>query len=64
MLADARSGDIHQPMHASDLFSKHFPTGNAAGSMGYVMDPVSKSPITLHILWDSNVLSRPDGGGG
>jgi len=52
-------GDIHQPMHVSDLFSKQFPTGNMAGSMGYVMDPVSKTPITLHILWDSNVLRVP-----
>ena len=52
-------GDIHQPMHVSDLFSKQFPTGNAAGSMGYVMDPVTNTPITLHILWDSNVLRVP-----
>ncbi|MEJ2180312.1 MAG: S1/P1 nuclease [Gammaproteobacteria bacterium] len=49
-------GDIHQPMHVSDLFSKDFPTGNAAGGLSYVMDPVTKSPIPLHILWDSNVL--------
>jgi hypothetical protein len=27
--------------------------------MGYVMDPVTKTPITLHILWDSNVLRVP-----
>jgi len=52
-------GDIHQPMHVSDLFSKQFPSGNTAGSMGYVMDPVTKTPITLHILWDSNVLRVP-----
>lgn len=52
-------GDVHQPLHVSDLFSEKFPTGNMAGSMGYVMDPVSKSPITLHILWDSNVLRVP-----
>ncbi len=52
-------GDLHQPMHVSDLYSKDFPAGNMAGSMGYVMDPVSKTPITLHILWDSNVLRVP-----
>lgn len=52
-------GDVHQPMHVSDIFSKQFPAGNMAGSMGYVMDPVSESPITLHILWDSNVLRVP-----
>ena len=52
-------GDVHQPMHTSDLFSKQFPAGNMAGSMGYVMDPVTESPITLHILWDSNILRVP-----
>lgn len=52
-------GDIHQPMHVSDLFSKDFPTGNAAGGLSYVMDPVSESPIPLHILWDSNAFRIP-----
>jgi hypothetical protein len=52
-------GDIHQPFHASDLFSKDFPAGNMAGSTGYVRDPVSGVPIPLHILWDSNALRDP-----
>ena len=52
-------GDIHQPLHVSDLFSKQFPFGNMAGSTGYVIDPVTNSPITLHILWDSNVRRVP-----
>ena len=52
-------GDIHQPLHVSDYFSKDFPTGNGAGSMSYVMDPVTKTPITLHILWDTNKLRVP-----
>ena len=52
-------GDIHQPMHVSDLFSADFPTGNAAATTSYVMDPVTKSAIPLHILWDSNVLRIP-----
>lgn len=53
------TGDIHQPMHVSDLFSKDFPTGNAAATTSYVMDPVTNTPIPLHILWDSNVLRVP-----
>jgi len=52
-------GDIHQPLHVSDLFSQDFPAGNAAATMSYVMDPVTKTPIPLHILWDSNVLRTP-----
>ena len=48
-------GDIHQPLHVSDLFSKKFPAGNAAGTQEYVMDPVKNQPIPLHLLWDSNI---------
>lgn len=47
-------GDIHQPLHVSDLVSKDFPTGNAAGALAYVWDPQRDSAIPLHILWDSN----------
>jgi hypothetical protein len=48
------AGDIHQPMHTTDLFSAEYPTGNAAGAMSYVWDPLQDSAATLHILWDSN----------
>lgn len=48
-------GDIHQPLHVSDQFSKEFPAGNAAGTQEYVMDPVNNIPIPLHLLWDSNI---------
>ena len=47
-------GDIHQPLHTSDLFSKQFPKGNLAGGMGYVKDPLADASTQLHILWDSN----------
>ena len=53
-------GDLHQPMHVSDLFSKEFPAGNAAASMSYVEDPVRGTPIPLHILWDMNALRSPE----
>jgi hypothetical protein len=49
-------GDIHQPMHVADLFNSEYPTGNAAGSMSYVWDPLKDSAMPLHILWDSNSL--------
>jgi len=47
-------GDIHQPMHVSDLFSEDFPTGNAAATLSYVADPIGDTTMPLHILWDSN----------
>jgi hypothetical protein len=49
-------GDIHQPLHVSDLFSEVFPTGNAAGTLAYVWDPLQDSAMPLHILWDSNAM--------
>jgi len=52
-------GDIHQPLHVSDLYSADFPAGNAAGTLSYVADPLSDTTIPLHILWDSNVLRTP-----
>jgi hypothetical protein len=51
-------GDIHQPLHVSDHFSKKFPTGNAAGTLEYVADPLGESTIPLHMLWDSNTLRK------
>ncbi len=48
------AGDIHQPMHVTDYFSAEYPTGNAAGALSYVWDPLQDSATTLHILWDSN----------
>ena len=49
-------GDIHQPLHVSDQYSKEFPAGNGAGTLEYVMDPINGIPMPLHLLWDSNVL--------
>jgi hypothetical protein len=48
-------GDIHQPLHVSDQYSKEFPAGNGAGTLEYVMDPINKMPMPLHLLWDSNI---------
>jgi len=49
-------GDVHQPMHVSDLFSTEYPNGNYSGTMSYVADPERDSTLPLHMLWDSNTL--------
>jgi hypothetical protein len=49
-------GDIHQPLHVSDLYSAEFPVGNAGATLSYVDDPRGDTTVPLHILWDSNVL--------
>lgn len=52
-------GDIHQPMHVSDLYSKEFPAGNAAATLSYIEDPVTEKPMPLHVLWDTNAIRIP-----
>jgi len=50
-------GDMHEPMHTADLFSKEFPEGNYSGTLNYVADPLGKGPtMPLHMLWDTNSL--------
>ena len=49
-------GDIHQPLHVTDYFSAEYPTGNGAGALSYVWDPMKDSAMPLHVLWDSNSL--------
>lgn len=53
-------GDIHQPMHVSDLFSEQYPEGNPAATISYVADPLGETTIPLHMLWDSNILRTTD----
>jgi hypothetical protein len=53
-------GDIHQPLHVSDFFSREFPAGNAAATMSYVADPRGDTTLPLHILWDSNTRVLTD----
>jgi len=54
------TGDIHQPLHVTDLYSAEYPTGNAAGTLSYVWDPLRDSAIPLHLLWDSNNMRSTD----
>lgn len=49
-------GDIHQPLHVTDYYSPEYPTGNGAGALSYVWDPLKDSAMPLHVLWDSNSL--------
>jgi len=46
-------GDIHQPMHVTDLFSKEFPAGNAAGTT-VTATCVNLSKNTRALPWPSS----------
>jgi hypothetical protein len=49
-------GDLHQPLHVTDYYSAEYPTGNGAGALSYVWDPMQDSAMPLHVLWDSHSL--------
>ncbi len=49
------AGDIHQPLHAAQLFSKAYPEGDRGGGLQFVKDPLSGLPVSLHWLWDDSV---------
>ncbi|HEY1707460.1 MAG TPA: S1/P1 nuclease [Rhizomicrobium sp.] len=53
-------GDIHQPLHNAQLFSKRFPTGDHGGGLQFVKDPETGNPISLHWLWDDSVNRSDD----
>ncbi len=44
-------GDIHQPLHATSLFSKEFPQGDQGGNQVFVKDAKNVS-MPLHTYWD------------
>lgn len=56
------TGDIHQPLHCINLFSKQFPRGDKGGNLFLL--PNRKTP-NLHALWDDALELRqtfyPDG---
>jgi len=48
-------GDIHQPLHTGELYSRDFPDGDRGGSRAFVLDPKTHQPINLHWFWDDRV---------
>jgi len=54
------AGDVHQPLHTAQLFSSAYPIGDRAGSLQFVIDPVSGQPETLHWFWDDSVHRAGD----
>jgi hypothetical protein len=51
--------DIHQPLHAADMYSKLYPQGDRGGNLEMVLGADGRI-ITLHGYWDS--LEGPDTG--
>ena len=56
-------GDIHQPLHCTQVYSKQFPEGDKGGIRFPLTGPESLNRKHLHGLWDSILLldaSRQD----
>lgn len=54
------AGDVHQPLHTAQLFSARYPDGDKAGSLQFVIDPLTKRPETLHWFWDDSLHRAGD----
>lgn len=48
-------GDIHQPLHASTLYSGKFPDGDRGGNSFKITFPEDSQVKNLHALWDACV---------
>jgi hypothetical protein len=45
-------GDVHQPLHATALFSEQFPDGDQGGNLAYVVLHDGANKTKLHPMWD------------
>src|SRR5690242_231101 len=50
-------GDIHQPLHAIQLFSREYPNGDHGGGYFCVRVAHDRAPLSLHRLWDGLITS-------
>jgi hypothetical protein len=49
-------GDVHQPLHATQLFTTDYPNGDEGGNKVFVTVPSDPRPWNLHSLWDAAVI--------
>jgi len=54
------AGDVHQPLHAVQLFTREYPEGDRGGNEICVRAAPNNVPINLHMLWDGLITSTND----
>ncbi len=54
------AGDIHQPLHTSSLYSATYPQGDLGGTKQFVLDPETKTVVSLHWYWDDKINKSDD----
>ena len=50
-------GDVHQPLHAVQLFTREYPNGDRGGGDSCVRVALDRAPLSLHRLWDGLITS-------
>src|SRR5499433_1176253 len=50
-------GDIHQPLHAVQLFTTDYPNGDRGGNQICVRVTQAGQPMNLHRFWDGVITS-------
>ena len=50
-------GDVHQPLHAVQLFMREYPNGDRVGGDFCVRVAQDRAPLSLHRLWDGLITS-------
>jgi hypothetical protein len=52
-------GDVHQPLHTSQLFSVDYPNGDQGGNQICIRTRPGNQPVNLHSFWDE-VITRSE----
>jgi hypothetical protein len=50
-------GDIHQPLHAAQLFTAEYPNGDRGGNQICIRVTQQGQPMNLHRFWDEVITS-------
>src|SRR5258707_10011420 len=50
-------GDLHQPLHTIQLFSREYPHGDRGGNEVCIRLAPERAPLDLHRLWDGLLTS-------
>ena len=50
-------GDVHQPLHAVQLFTVEYPNGDRGGNQICIRVSQAGQPVDLHRFWDGVITS-------
>jgi hypothetical protein len=53
-------GDVHQPLHTTQLFTVDYPKGDRGGNEICIRKKQNNKPINLHGFWDDIVITSPN----